>query len=1071
MFDNNFKEVNVKKPIDIFPWDEHFNTGLDTVDAQHKKLVKILNQLATNVAYESDEKSLDSILDELKEYTLYHFKTEEAIWDKYLPNEVLSKEHKDEHQSFVDTVQRLKSEQDVKPLSELADEALGFLAKWLASHILDIDRHMAYIVFALEDGLSIKEAKAHAQDKMSNSSELLINIILSIYSTLSSNTLSLMRELKSHIRFENKIRYQDEYRELLLNISTLFINLPIEEVDDAIQKSLQSMATFVGADRAYIFEYDMKKHTSSNVYEWCADGILPQIDNLQNIPNDKVPELTQVHMLGKMKVIDNTFNMPQSEFKEILISQKIKSLVTIPLMKKAECRGFVGFDAVKVIHKFSQDEIEILDLFSKTLVNIGDRKQLQEELSADKALLETLIQSIPDLIWLKDKDGIYLTCNKRFEDFFGVKDTEIKGKSDYDFVDKELADFFRMHDNKVMQTNKPCINEETIPFANDGHIEVVQTTKIPIHNSDGSLMGVLGISRDITERQHHEKHLEYIAHYDALTGLPNRVLLSDRINQALKQSNRHKFSFAVVYLDLDGFKDINDTYGHEYGDRFLELLAKYMQKTLRQGDTIARLGGDEFVVVLLDLKTHEDSLIMIKRLLEASSQKIVVDKLEMQVTSSLGVTFFDAGDEIDADQLLRQADQAMYQAKILGKNRFHIFDALKDKKIRTHHESLDEVQKALANEEFILYYQPKVNMQSGEVVGTEALIRWNHPEHGILPPAMFLPIVDGNILSVRIGEWVLENAMKQMSEWKSRGMNVPTSVNVDAMQLQQSDFVEQLENLLKKYPTVKPNELVLEVLETSALEDIVHISQVMQACLDIGIIFSLDDFGTGYSSLTYLKRLPAKELKIDRSFVCGMLEDSDDLAILDGVLSLSSAFRRDVIAEGVESIEHGEMLLKLGCQIAQGYIIARPMPPQEIEEWIKHYDSNERWKNTSSISRDDLPLLYALVEHRAWLSSVLAYIKGITPNLPKRDHRECRFGEWLYGVGMNYYKDSTSFREVEKLHRELHEKTNILTKQYDNNEIQDLELAIKKIKGLSHDLTLSFKRFEATRGNSGLLDL
>jgi len=1059
------------KSIDIFPWDDHFNTGIDIVDSQHKKLVKILNKLATNVAYESNEKNLGAIFEELKEYTLYHFKTEEAIWDKYLPNAGLNKEHKEVHQSFVDTVVRLISEQDVKPLSELADEALGFLAKWLASHILDTDRRMAYITFAMQDGLNIKEAKVQAEDKMSGSSRLFIDIILSIYSTLSSNTLKLMRELKSHQMYEKKMQYQEEYRQLLINISTLFINLPIDQVEATIQNLLESMATFVGADRAYIFEYDIQKHTSSNIYEWCGDGILPQIDKLQNFPNDAIPELTQSHMQGNIKIVEDTSSLAQSDFKDMLISQDIKSLVTIPLMKKDECRGFVGFDSVKSKHKFSQDEIDILDLFSKTLVNVNDRKQMQEELYEEKALLETLIQNIPDLIWLKDKDGIYLTCNKRFEDFFGAKDTEIKGKSDYDFVDKELADFFRMHDNKVMQTNKSCINEETIPFANDGHIEIVQTTKIPIHNSDGSLMGVLGISRDITERQHHEKHLEYIAHYDALTGLPNRILLSDRINQALKQSNRHKFSFAVVYLDLDGFKTINDTYGHDYGDRFLELLAKYMQKSLREGDTIARLGGDEFVVVLLDLKTHEDSLTMIKRLLEASSQKIVVDKLEMQVTSSLGVTFFDAGDEIDADQLLRQADQAMYQAKILGKNRFHIFDALKDKKIRTHHESLDEVQKALDNEEFMLYYQPKVNMQSGEVVGTEALIRWNHPEHGILSPAMFLPIVDGHILSVRIGEWVLENAMKQMSEWKSRGMNVPTSVNVDAMQLQQSDFVEQLENLLKKYPTVKSKDLVLEVLETSALEDIVHISQVMQACLDIGISFSLDDFGTGYSSLKYLKRLPAKELKIDKSFVCGMLEDSDDLAILDGVLSLSNAFRREVIAEGVESVEHGEMLLKLGCKIAQGYIIAHPMPPQEIEEWIKHYDSNEKWKNTSSISRDDLPLLYALVEHRAWLSGVLAYIKGITPNLPKRNHNECRFGEWLYGIGMNHYKDSTFFIEVEKLHRELHEKTNILTNQYKNNEIQDLGLAIKEIKSLSHNLTLSFKRFEATRGNSALLDL
>ena len=1026
------------KSIDIFPWDDHFKTGFDTVDIQHKKLVKILNKLATNIAYESDEESLNNILDELQEYAIYHFTTEEAIWDKYLPDEALSKEHKEVHQRFIDTIESLKNEKESKPISEIKDEALEFLAKWLASHILDTDRYMAHIALSVQDGLTVEEAKVRAKEMLGGSSKLLIKIILSIYSKLSLSTLSLMRELKIHKTYEKKMAYQEEYRQLLLNISTLFINLPIEKIDETIDKSLEIMATFIGADRAYIFEYDMQKQTSSNVYEWCGDGISPQMEKLQNFPNEISPELTQAHMSAEIKLIEDTLAMPQSKFKDLLLSQDIKSFLTIPLMQKGACRGFVGLDAVREKHEFTQDEIDILRLFSTTLVNISDRKQTEEELSKEKLLLKTLVKNIPDLVFLKDKDGIYLACNKRFEDFFGAKEKDIIGKSDYDFVDKDLADFFRMNDDKVMQTNKTWTNEEKITFASDGHIEVVQATKIPIQNSDGSLMGVLGISRDITERQHHEKHLEYIAHYDALTGLPNRVLLSDRINQALKQSNRHKFSFAIVYLDLDGFKTINDTYGHSYGDKFLEYLSAYMKKSLRRGDTIARLGGDEFVVVLLDLKSHEDSLVMIKRLLKASSQKIVIDKHEMQVTASLGVTFF---------------------------------DALKDKKIRTHHESLDEVQKALDNEEFMLYYQPKVNMQSGEVVGAEALIRWNHPEHGVLSPSMFLPVAYGDSLSVKIGSWVLDKAMKQMSEWKSKGIHIPTSVNVDAMQLQESDFVEQLEDLLKKYPNVKPKDLILEVLETSALEDIVHISKVMQACLDIGITFSLDDFGTGYSSLTYLKRLPAKELKIDKSFVCGMLEDSDDLAILDGIMSLSNAFRREVIAEGVESIEHGEMLLKLGCKIAQGYIIARPMPPHEIQEWIKYYDSNERWKNTKPIGREDLPLLYALVEHRAWLSGVLAYLKGISPSIPMLNQHECRFGEWVYDIGVKNYKDCKAFKDVEKYHKELHEKTHSFIEEYINDNLEDIEGALEAIKNLSNNLTDSFKKFEASRGKNKLIDI
>jgi len=1057
--------------IDIFPWDNHFKTGLDTIDEQHRKLVEILNRLATNVAFESNEKELGDIFDELVEYTLYHFKTEEAIWDKYFLHDSMNEEHQAVHQQFVDTALHLKAQQDIKPLAELADEALGFLAKWLASHILDTDRHMAYIVFAIQDSKSLEEAKVVASEKMNGSSRLLINIILSIYSTLSSNTLSLMRELKAHRVFERKVNYQEEYRQLLLNLSTSFINLPPNKIDIAIQNSLQSMATFVGADRAYIFDYNIDAQTTTNTYEWCSENISSEINNLQNLPIDTLGEWLDLHRKGEYVLIQDVQGLPQGYLHDILVPQKIQSLVTIPLMSGDVCKGFVGFDAVKTKHHFSKNEIELLELFSNMLVNVDERKHVESALSHERSFLKTLIKTIPDLVWLKDTEGTYLACNTRFEDFFGAKEIDIIGKSDYHFVDKELADFFRKNDKIAMQKAKASVNEEELIFASDGHKEMLETTKVPMYDAQGELIGVLGIARDITERQQHQHHLEYIAHYDALTGLPNRVLLLDRIHQALAQRHRHNLSLAVVYLDLDGFKAINDRHGHDNGDKFLAIIAQEMKNALRDGDTIARLGGDEFVAVLLDLKTHEDSIPMLKRLLKACSQKILVDDIEIQVTASLGVTFFEADDDINADQLLRQADQAMYQAKLLGKNRYYIFDALKDKRIRTYHESLDEIEMALVNNEFVLYYQPKVNMRSGEVVGAEALIRWNHPERGILAPGIFLPVIQGHFLSVKLGEWVLNSAMQQIKEFKENGINLPISINVDAMQLQQNDFLEQLVNILNKYPTVKSEDLILEVLETSALEDIVHISQIMQACSEIGISFSLDDFGTGYSSLTYLKRLPAKELKIDRSFVSGMLEDQDDLAIIDGILGLSSAFRRKVIAEGVESIEHGEMLLKLGCEIAQGYVIAHPMPAENILSWIEQYKPDEKWKNVTPISRDELPLLYALVEHKAWLKNVCLYLKDMRNTPPKLNHKECRFGGWLYEEGVQRYAKYPVFKELERLHNVLHEITNTVADKYENNSLENLDASIDEIEKSSKDLIDAFKKFEAVKSDTELLKL
>jgi len=1059
------------KPIDIFPWNNHFNTDIPIIDEQHRKLVAIINKLATNVAYASSENDISEILDELTDYTIYHFQTEEAIWNKYLPNTNKCKEHEAVHQEFVDRVVSLKNKKDTKPLVNLANEALSYLVNWLATHILETDRQMSYIVLAIEDGLSIEEAKAFALEKMSGSNRFLIDLVLSIYTTLSSNTLSLMRELKVHNDFEKKIRYQKKYRQLLLNLSASFINLPLDKIDLAINEALEHMATFVQADRAYIFHHDIKEQITANTYEWCADGISSQIQKLQKTPLKDISEWNELHNRGRYMLIRDVLAMPQSDIKDTLLKQNIKSLVTIPLIQEGICKGFVGFDAVKTKHTFTTSEIKLLELFANLLVNIEDRRKIEGELSHEKTFLKTLIQTIPDLIWLKDTEGRYLACNKRFEDFFGQKEENIVGKTDYDFVDKELANLFRANDKKAIQTNKKSVNEEEITFAVDGHTEVVLTSKIPMYSSNGKVMGVLGVARDITERKEHEHHLEYIAHYDALTGLANRVLFSDRINQAMIQTRRHGFSFAVVYLDLDGFKEVNDTYGHDYGDEFLSLLAQKMKKSLREGDTIARLGGDEFVVLLLDIKSHEDSIQMLQRLLEASSQKIDINKTEISVTSSLGVTFFDKNDNTDADQLLRQADQAMYQAKLLGKNRYHVFDALKDEKIRTQHESLDEIQKALENEEFVLYYQPKVNMKTGEIVGAEALIRWNHPERGILPPSVFLPIIHGNILCVKLGNWVLNRVMKQLQDFKSEGIELSISINVDAMQLQQSDFVQSLKNLLLKYPTVNPTDFTLEILETSALEDIVHISQIMQSCKELGIYFSLDDFGTGYSSLTYLKRLPATELKIDRTFVRDMLEDSDDLAILDGVIGLSNTFRRDIIAEGVESVEHGEMLIKLGYEVAQGYVIARPMPPFELIEWMQEYKVDDKWRSSNKISRDDLALLYAKVEHNAWINRVVLCLKNSCCEPLELDYHECRFGEWLYGDGMKYYRDLSEFQEVERMHKSIHEEVSVIINSYNANEIKDLDSSIKRVKSLSDKLIDSFKKFEEISTKAMLIKL
>jgi len=468
-----------------------------------------------------------------------------------------------------------------------------------------------------------------------------------------------------------------------------------------------------------------------------------------------------------------------------------------------------------------------------------------------------------------------------------------------------------------------------------------------VRDAQGQVQQYVALFSDISAIKTHQSQLEHIAHFDALTNLPNRVLLADRLQQAMAQAQRRGRQLAVAYLDLDGFKSINDCHGHDVGDQVLVILAQRMKEALRDEDTLARLGGDEFVAVLIDLTDTAASLPMLTRLLAAAAQPVQVQGLVVQVSASLGVTFCPQMQDMDADQLLRQADQAMYQAKVAGKNRYHVFDAEQDSSIRGHHESLERIRLALAQREFVLYYQPKVNMRTGQVIGAEALIRWQHPERGLLLPGMFLPVIENHALAVTVGEWVIETALGQIERWHDAGLEMSVSVNIGAHQLQQSNFVDHLRAILAAHPQVPAHCLELEVLETSALEDMAQVSQVIEACAQMGVMFALDDFGTGYSSLTYLKRLHVTLLKIDQSFVRDMLEDTDDLAILQGVIGLAAAFKRQVIAEGVETIAHGSLLLQLGCELAQGYGIARPMPADQLPAWAATWKADPAWLNRS----------------------------------------------------------------------------------------------------------------------------
>ncbi len=543
-----------------------------------------------------------------------------------------------------------------------------------------------------------------------------------------------------------------------------------------------------------------------------------------------------------------------------------------------------------------------------------------------------------------------------------------------------------------------------------------------VRDSDDGSLHYVALFSDITELKKHQQQLEHMAHYDALTGIPNRVLLGDRLQQAIAQSRRHQRGLAVAYLDIDGFKEVNDAHGHETGDQLLICIAQRLRDALREGDTLARLGGDEFVAVLTAIDSRHECESVLSRLLQAAATPIKVRQHTLQLSASLGVTLFPQ-DGSDPDTLLRHADQAMYQAKRAGKNRYHLFDPEEDRQTQAHRKSIEHIEQALERQEFELYFQPKVNMRTGAVIGAEALIRWRHPDRGLISPGEFLPLIEGSDLVARIGDWVLESALTQMTAWHAQGLDLAISVNIAAYHLQQEDFLPRLRAKLAAYGDVRPDRLELEVVESAALEGIAQISRLIEECRMLGVQFSLDDFGTGYSSLTYLRRLPASVLKIDQSFVRDMLWDSEDLAIVEGVIGLAAAFRRVVIAEGVETAEHGELLLRLGCDLAQGYGIARPMPAAELPGWIASWRPDPAWADSRNMSarRDDLPLTYAEVDHRNWIKCVEDYLAGTDMEPPQLDAGKCRFGSWHFGDGRQHYGHLDEFTPIGPSHEEVHE--------------------------------------------------
>ena len=563
---------------------------------------------------------------------------------------------------------------------------------------------------------------------------------------------------------------------------------------------------------------------------------------------------------------------------------------------------------------------------------LDERQHLEEQLN-------TLIEAIPDAVFFKDGQGRWLVTNEAAKQLFHLHDIPWQGKTEMELAELHPA-FHAVHegclrsDENAWQARQLLITEEIVA-GEDGRCVIIESRKMPVFDKDGRRKGLVVIGRDITERKHSEVRIQYLAHFDALTGLPNRVLLNDRISKEISKAQRDQESFAVVSLDIDHFKNINDTLGHSIGDELLIKMAKRLCGALRDKDTVSRLGGDEFIVLLPD--TNSDGAAHVcKKILGLMAQSYQIGPLELTVSASIGIAIY-PNDGANFETLFKNTDAAVHRAKEEGCNNYCFFTPEMHARSTRNLQLENALHHAIELNQLQLYYQPQVTTNGRHLIGAEALLRWSHPDLGMVSPSEFIAIAEDSGLILKIGEWVLRTAAQQLKHWMD-GSHAPMviAVNLSAVQFRQHGFPDLVTSILDE--TQLPAEyLELELTESVMMHNPLAAIAVMSNLHERGVRLSIDDFGTGYSSLSYLKKFKVHKLKIDQSFVRDISTDPDDKAIVVAIISLAKSLGLKTIAEGVETLEQLDLLQEQGCDEVQGYYYSKPLSVAQFEAFAGRF--------------------------------------------------------------------------------------------------------------------------------------
>lgn len=781
-------------------------------------------------------------------------------------------------------------------------------------------------------------------------------------------------------------------------------------------------------------------------------GIVTERDIIHNYTTaqhlENEPITTLLH--DEITMISKTTSLQKAA--QLMEQQNIHQLIVVDEHKKL--KGILNrHDLLHAIHGAYFEFL--LDVIEKKSDDIEEINELNKTLLYDRqsTFLNTIINTIPDLVWLKNSDGKYLTCNHMFERLYNAKESEIIGKTDFDFIDTKQAKFFRDNDKLAIETGGVRTNEEYLVFADGSYAGYFDTIKTPMKDKSGKIIGVLGIARDISQRKaknkeiekvqslahigtwewdftddsiigsdetyqilgrktteiltlhdifsivykddkeshtneilltieqkkfhemifrlemedksikwvksngefilnsegeiskaigliqditehvEYEQQLEHLENYDVLTGLANRDLLLKNLQSTIQEVKKHSKTFALLMFDLDRFKDVNDSFGHSVGDELLKAVSERFMLELREGDFLARLGGDEFAIVMKELHHPEDAGIFANSIIETLAQEYKLTNGEkVHIGVSVGISLFPTHSTTE-ETLLQHADAALYKAKEQGRGTYSYYT---DELTNSARERIDyaiRLRHAVTNKEFKVYYQPQVHIETGRIIGAEALIRWDEPSEGIISPTVFIPVAEKTGLINEIGEWVLNETCRQGKIWLDKGYRLTLAVNVSAKQTLQQDIPQMVTNALNTH-NYKAENLEIEITESAIMQREEEVVLMLHKLRAMGIRLAIDDFGTGYSSLSYLKRFPIDILKIDKSFVDDLPFEQDDMAIVTAIIAMGKALGFQVLAEGTEHLEQIKFLQERGCTFYQGYYKSEPVPAEEFEKLL-----------------------------------------------------------------------------------------------------------------------------------------